>query len=597
MPKYKKLLITSSLVKKAKNPVEKLTSQSFYSGKKYIISSSLKEDSSSLSNFDLKKKTIIPYRIKNTGEDLSSSSLSLAKTNISFFHSKKENYNAFLNLHKNKNLNYNITSIQKSYKNNNIKNNSYKNDYFKFSFDNSIMDCLRNNHRYKHNKEIISNFVENSRLVRKAKIISHYCKNNSINLQNQISSEIVHYDNIKYSLKESEKLFNLFNKSLNHMVIKLIDTKNEEDYKLSIMKMDIIKLIKDIRTLYERIKHNINVLEKLKGLKKFLFEVKLDMYYELIPNEKKEEYGFITKTQNKKNVQTSRRFSIGKNFMKSRLFTSLLKKPIKKINSLENKKSIVNNINREITINKPIFQSEEEFMDRMRAKYNKFIDNFIIIQKNREKTREFNNILSSESSYYHKNIDNFNREENYLSNKLIILKQHNEKLNKKFMENKVGDTIKNSIIIVFMKLKNMIIDINRKFGIKNKAKIIWNEIINSKKNKIKKNEVITYIQYILKLVERTLYELFDIRNSIISDKNKIEKYNIICKEIEKEKYEIRIKFRNTIKIKKLKERAKKIIERIQKIRTNAILENRKSYSGDKIYEKKTLKKKLFKTND
>ena len=592
----KKKFFYSSYIKSPRQNPNKLIAKLNYSNNNVFCFSAEKNRCKILKKFQKKQYSSIPCKTHFskiiTKDELSTSLSTLIKTNTSLFPPNSNN-NTLSNLYINQELkNQNLNNSN----NTNIINNNYINNnnnyYFKLNFDEDIVKYLSHNFYVK--KNFNSNFLEKTRIMRKAKIIKNYCQRQSVSLQEIKNEELNKLDKIEFNHNKNENLFHCYIRTLNQYLNKLSDIKEVENENLSELKLEKFKIIHQIETINDIISNKKEHLNYLKEIKKFLFEVKYGNFISNISKELKKEYGFIVEKEKK-----PRKYTRKLSFLE-RMDLNRKKSNIEFLSkkSLKDKKYDFNsNISLPNKKNLPIFNNADEFVSSI----NKIKDKLLEDMQQYKECKESINICKIDYDKINKDINQdknkFMPEEKILIDNLNFQKSKNNILNQKF--NILKKSIlneKNTLIKIVMKLKNILLKVNSKIIIENKLNVYyWNTIITSKKFSFEDtNEVIEICYYILKILEKLVEDLIEDKNNFKNNPQLKEEYRRVHNDIERQNNIRRYKLQISLAEKKIEERNRKIYEKIKKNRIGSIIKKKIINYGDKMMEENLLKKKISK---
>ena len=549
-------------------------------------------NSTSMSIFSKKlmmKKTLQNFNNKQK-EDASTSLSSLIKTSSSFFNSTNFNFNSAK-----KKLNFNNIT------NTNIINKRKQLDFqeshsFIIPFDKYINDFLHVNKFCP--KEESKQFLESIRLMRKAKIINYTVNKEIFDLKLIRSEEINNMKQLEFNMKNNQKFFFIYIDCLKHYLQELANIKRKEQDHLSELKSQKQIIRKIIEKRYTSIKNMKEKLINLKGLKKFLVQVKFGKSIDKLPYNIRKEYGFSSDEEKEKEKikETKRSSIIPQNIMNSDSFKkkffslySSRKKSIKRPSVIA--KSVHNLNNNSVSI----FDNPEQFMSCFEFKSDRIKENLKLYWKKRLATKETMNDYEKILLENEKFMEVYLPEEEKLLKILSYQKRRNLILNyklKAIME--MNKTEQNHLKNIASKLKNIILNIQSEIDIKSFIKERNLKLVLSSENHNKTDEAIKLAKYLLKLLEFITEILISTKISIKNNKKLKEFYRKINNEIEKTNILNRYKLQALLSIKNAEEKNQRVFDKIAKLRIGSVLQNSRRSYKEQIPEKILLKRKLEK---
>ena len=478
----KKKFYSASLIKNTKDNNKKLISKS-----NSLIDNQLSSREPKIMNCTLPffYKKNYSSKISQIQREESTSLSNLMKPNTTLFPSNNTTSFNFYNNTDNKNKDLNNENIADNNKNNisflNNNFNEHKNNDFSFnlSFDGNTMIFLNKNINYFSSEKKINYsskiFLEKTRIIRKAKIINDHCQNKARAINEMKEEEINNIQKIEFNHRKNKKLFYLYFKILNSYLNKLFDIKENENDKLSNLKLkknNITRQIDKIKNSIISIKDKLN---NLKEMKKFLLEVKFKKFLPEISPEIRKKYGFYEEKPKKPRTIAKKRLSFLQKMDLVRRKNNLPKKTLK-IKANFNPKVYSHNSD-----NIPIFDEPEEFMYSINYLEDKLNENIIKYKTSRESVIDYKKNFDIINKDLDKDKNNFYQKENRLLNNLFFQKKRNNILSHK-LDSLHASAIneKNNLIKIVLKLKEILLIINSKIKINNKSNLYqWNIIISN----------------------------------------------------------------------------------------------------------------------
>ena len=491
---------------------------------------------------------------------------------------------------------YNINSLNNNSNSNIIdKINIDDKYYFLPLFDEETARYLNHNSLFNYKKAISSHdFIEKSRIIRKNKIIKNHCQKKVVALKEIKEEELNKMDKIIFTYRKNLKLFYSYFKTLNYYLNKLSDIKEEEDVKLSKLKLQKTKIIYQMKVINNSLIVKKQNLMTLKELKKFLLEAKFGNFVSNIPLEIKKKYGFSI------NYNKGKAKKIKSNYGGRISFLARMDKYRRKnsVVMIQGKNlNLDNNANKNLSFNNcniPIFDYPEQLINSINRLNDKLSEDMILYKKSRASVNEYKNTFETINQDYNKVLVNYIKEEKKLLNNLNYQKRRNNMLNKKINSfNKSEINKKNTLIKIVLKLKNILLEVNTMIKIKNKIDTPnWNSIISNNNNFEDINTAISNSYYILKLLERIIEDLIYNKNKFKKDVGLKDEYKKVHNEIEKINNIKRYKLQISLTKKKNEEKNKKVIEKNKKTRYGSLYKNKIIAYEDKIKEKLLSKKNM-----
>ena len=591
---FKKIFSASIINPKLKEINTKLGLKSKFSVKGNLYNTDLKRMNNTMAMLSKKlfmKKTGQSFYNKGMGkEDASTSLSSLIKTNTSFFNSSNLN---FISERKKLSMN-NIMSA--NINNNRNRNEIEKQYFFTFSFDKYIKDFL-NDDKYYKNKFSCHKFLESVRIMRKSKLVNYIVNKKITDLKDIQIEEINNFKQLEFKIKIHQKFFYIYNDCLRHYLQELINIKRKEQEHLALLKSDIVNLKKEIS------KKNISInlikekLVNFNDLKKFLFEVKFGKTIDKIPIEIRKEYGFNSENTKEKEKEKEKKDNSSRKLSKSIMMNSDNFK--RKFLSISQRKKTFKKSNLAIKsiqiINKPIFDSPEEFMNCFNLKTDKIRENLDLYWKNKTASNEtkfkYRKVFKENERY----MKNYLPEEERLLKLLTYQKKRNSILSSKLKYIiETNKTKQNSLKHIALKLKQTLLNIEAKLTLKNFVKEKYLELFFSNQDDFLSdiNETIKITKYILKIIEMITEKLINNRNIFKNNKKLRDIYRKVHVDIERENNYNRYKLQISLASKKKEEKNKNVLNRIVKLRLGSVMKNRKKCYEEQIPEKLLLKRKL-----
>ena len=592
--KFKKILSASIINPKLKDFNRKIRIKSNISLGGKILSGGKKKMnniSTKLSKSLIMKNIINSYCNKEIYKDRNDSSASLStliKTNTSFFNTSNFNFNTDRKNILKKNI-YNNTNPNINNENKIDDDNKY---FVNISFNKYINDYLHKN-KYFKNYFSCSQFLEAIRMIRKAKIINSTLNQELTGLKDNQTEQINSYNSLEFEMKNNQKLFYIYFKCLQQYLIELSNIIIKERGHLLELKSEKDKLKKLIIKKNNEIKKVKETINKLNDLKIFLIQVKYGKSIDQIPIKIKKEYGFLKEVhkENEKERRGSQLLPkelINSDAFKKKLFSLFAKKkPIKKSQSIKSKSQQI--------INKPIFDNPEQFMSCLNLKTESIKENISLYWDTRTSANEVKleyNKIFGENEKYLKII--FPEEERLLQKKSYE-KKRNSILKEKvdFIKN-IYRSEKTSLKNIAEKLQKIFLNIESQLEIKELIyeKNLESFLLSQRDIFSNINGTSKFSTYILKIIEMVTEVLLINKNKIKKNKKLKDFYSKFNFEIERNNNYNRHKLQISFGLKKTKEKNKKVLDRIYKIRLASVFNNRRRCLEEHIPEKILLKRKL-----
>ena len=508
----------------------------------------------------------------NQRDELSTSLSSLLKTNTYNYSPHKKN--------KSKSNQF-IKPYLNNINNDSLNNNNYY--FFRYSFNKDLDNILNIN-----NSNESSYIVEKTRIIRKYKIINQHCLNKAKILQQANEDTLNKYDKFIINKKNQEKLFYIYIRTLKYYLNKLLDIKEEENQKLSKLKVKKYQLFHQIESIKNSIKIKKEILNSLKEKKQFLLEVKYGKSLSHLSQKLKMKYGFSVEKgeKNTKSPKKTKSFSIYKTI------SVLLNKKKEKKKKLDlNKRQSIQETN-----NEPIFIHPEEFMSSIDIIEDKINDKMIFYKTSRESVEKYKNNYKNITIECANNLKKYVPEEKRLLDLLNFEKNKNNIMNSKLNAfKKIIKNEKNTFIKIVSTLKFIILGINSKIIIKKKLDMtLWNLITTSQKIEIEDTNVAISIScYILKLLEIIVEDLIYENNKYKNNQLLKDDYRRILKEVGKQNNISRSKYKIFLEKQKREEKSRSTLIKLKKVRIGSLLKKHINYE-DSIIKKNILKKTLYK---
>lgn len=514
-------------------------------------------------------------------------------------------------------------STSKVTKSNNIKNEfrllsaqlSKSNIHYSKNLHNSLLKSSFS----KYNRERVSDFMEKSRIIRRNKIIKIDIENKILSEEEGKNERINLFDNIEKDYSNKSLLLKKFMDSYDDYIKNIEIEKSKENQICDELNKKILILNMNNENLQKKIDKLKIIKSKCNNIKNFFLKVKygtealenkdnLLTYFQNIENQKNIKNKILSKSSNPivsnkesiKKKKIERYYSINKFKRNSKIMNE---KSINRKEKRRNKtvKKTKNTTNDQTNNNESNLEDEDEYqfvhtftnlenillndLNYLNTqKRNKYELRKIIKEAEKKKENKNNNSIESKI----KMLDFLKKENTKLKNKIKILIKVSP--NKENFKTKLEKKL-----FVILKNINEQLNIQEIFGMKDlfyMLKMEPNEFVNKMH--------ISKILYTIKIIEKILLLLFDLKNRYLNDKKTEVIFKIISDKVEKEKNKLMHKLNKEQIKQNLEDKKIDILNKHTKIRFHSskkfyyqLKNKRNSYSKKKKILKKNNSNNIY----